>query len=121
MNQKILFSIFCFCMFGLFLSCTSNKFKSKKQKFTLKGNPSTGYTWIYKIEDESIINLNTKIKYLGSKSMSGAPSRFTYTITSLKPGATKIFFEYKRPWEEDPIETKVYEILVDEQGKIQIK
>ncbi|MBO7638661.1 MAG: protease inhibitor I42 family protein [Treponema sp.] len=103
----------------LFISCSSNQFKSRKKKIEMEGNPTTGYTWLYTIEDESIVRLEKKTKYLGSRNMSGAPSLFTYTIISLKPGRTKITFEYKRPWEDKPAEdTTIYTVTVDERGKI---
>ena len=103
------------------VSCASAKFKSDKKKIEMEGNPTTGYTWVYEIEDESIIFVDEKIKYLGAKNMVGAPSLFTYTITSRKPGSTELRFEYKRPWEDKPAEeTKTYTVTVDESGKIDI-
>ncbi|MBO4318976.1 MAG: protease inhibitor I42 family protein [Treponema sp.] len=104
----------------VFASCSSTQFKSSKKKIEMEGNPTTGYTWVYTIEDESIVCLEQKTKYLGSRNMSGAPSLFTYTVISLKPGTTKITFEYKRPWEDKPAEkTKTYTVTVDERGKIE--
>ena len=53
--------------------------------------------------------------------MVGAPSLFTYTVTARESGSTKIAFEYKRPWENQPaLETKVYEVSVDDQGRLVI-
>ena len=107
---------------AVFSSCSSTHFKSSKKKIEMKGNPTTGYTWFYTIEDESIVRLEQKTKYLGSRNMSGAPSLFTYTIISLKPGTTKITFEYKRPWEDKPAEdTTIYTVTVDERGKIELE
>ncbi|MBO7637405.1 MAG: protease inhibitor I42 family protein [Treponema sp.] len=104
-----------------FISCSSNQFKSRKEKIEMEGNPTTGYTWLYTIEDESIVRLEQKTKYLGSRNMSGAPSLFTYTVISLKPGRTKITFEYKRPWEDKPAEdTTIYTVTVDERGRIEL-
>ena len=106
-------------MGAVFASCSSTQFKSSKKKIEMQGNPTTGYTWDYTIEDESIIRLEQKTKYLGSRKTSGAPSLFTYTIISLKPGTTTITFEYKRPWEDKPAEkTQTYTVTVDERGKI---
>ena len=51
----------------------------------------------------------------------GSPSRFKYTIRSLKEGQTSLQLEYKRPWENNPaIEKQVYEIEVQKNGKMTI-
>lgn len=106
---------------AVFSSCSSTQFKSRKKKIEMEGNPTTGYTWLYTIEDESIVSLEKKTKYLGSRKMSGAPSLFTYTVISLKPGRTKITFEYKRPWEDKPADlTTIYTVTVDECGRIEL-
>jgi predicted secreted protein len=110
------------CTFALFASCVSTRFASDEKTIQLKGNPTTGYNWFYQISDESVIAVEEYVKYLGDDMVVGAPSMFTYTITSLKPGQATLHFEYKRPWETvEPIETKEYIITVDEKGKIKIE
>ena len=110
------------CAFALFASCVSIPFASEEKTIQLKGNPTTGYNWFYQISDDSIIAVEEYVKYLGDDMVVGAPSMFTYTITSLKPGQTTLHFEYKRPWETvEPAETKEYIITVDEKGKIKIE
>lgn len=101
-------------------SCTSQKsFKSDSVTIELKGNPSTGYTWEAVLSDENIVEVSKDVKYLGSERMVGAPSMFCFTVSSLFSGSTILTLEYKRPWEEiAPLETKVYNITVDEKGKI---
>ena len=110
------------CAFALFTSCVSTRFASEEKTIQLKGNPTTGYNWFYQISDDSIIAVEEYVKYLGDDMVVGAPSMFTYTITSLKPGQATLHFEYKRPWETvEPAETKEYIITVDEKGKIKIE
>ena len=110
------------CAFALFASCVSTRFASDEKTIQLKGNPTTGYNWFYQISDESVIAVEEYVKYLGDDMVVGAPSMFTYTITSLKPGQAALRFEYKRPWETvEPAETKYYIITVDEKGKIKIE
>ena len=101
-------------------SCTSQKsFKSDSVTIELKGNPSTGYTWEAVLSSENVVTVSKDAKYLGSEGMVGAPSLFYFTVSSLSPGNTVLTLEYKRPWEEKaPLETKVYNINVDERGKI---
>lgn len=103
-------------------SCASTRSEREEATIQIKGNPTTGYNWFYEIGDDSIIAVEESEKYLGDDLVVGAPSMFTYKITPLKPGQTKLYFEYKRPWEtESPIETKDYIITVAENGKITIE
>ncbi len=101
-------------------SCTSQKsFKSDSETIELKGNPSTGYTWEVVLSSENIVEISKDVKYLGAEGMVGAPSMFYFTVSSLASGSTILTLEYKRPWEEKaPLETKIYNIYVDEKGKI---
>ena len=101
-------------------SCTSQKsFESDSVTIELKGNPSTGYTWISTLSDENIVEVSKDVKYLGAAGMVGAPSMFYFTVRSVSAGNTVLTLEYKRPWEEKaPLETKVYNITVDKKGKI---
>ena len=101
-------------------SCTSLKsFKADSVTIELKGNPSTGYTWEAVLASENIVEISKNVKYLGSEGMVGAPSMFYFSVSSLAAGNTVLTLEYKRPWEEKaPLETKVYNINVDEKGKI---
>lgn len=101
-------------------SCASQKsFKSDSVTIELKGNPSTGFTWISTLSSENVVTVSKDVKYLGAEGMVGAPSMFYFTVSSLASGNTILTLEYKRPWEEKaPLETKVYNITVDERGKI---
>ena len=101
-------------------SCTSQKsFESDSVTIELKGNPSTGYTWEAVLSGENIVEVSKDVKYLGANGMVGAPSMFYFTVRSVSAGNTVLTLEYKRPWEEKaPLETKVYNISVDERGKI---
>ena len=103
----------------IFTGCKSASFNSSEKILELRGNPTTGYTWIYTIGDESIIQVDEDIQYLGKDGMVGAPSLFTYTVRSLKQGNTNLKFEYKRPWEDKKAEeVRFFEVTVKENGKI---
>jgi len=103
----------------LFIGCETTSFKSQEKRLELMGNPTTGYTWIYIISDESIIQVSEDVQYLGKGEITGSPSLFLYRIESLKPGKTNLRFEYKRPWENSrPDQVRFYEVTVKENGKI---
>ena len=105
-------------------SCNSTKgeFQSQSKEISLMGNPTTGYTWTYEIEDESIIEIKEFEKYLGDNGIVGAPSQFTYVITSKKAGKTAIKFSYSRSWENNPpAKIEEYRVIVNNSGTIEIK
>jgi len=105
----------------LFSSCASSNFKSQKVIIELEGNPTTGYSWVYEIEDEKIVRMDEEIIYLGKKGMVGAPSKFVYSVYSLSAGETTIHFEYKRPWEEKAAEEICnFKVSVKENGKLTV-
>lgn len=118
MKKMLVSLISSIMLFG----CTSTKaFESQTEKINMKGNPTTGYTWTYEIENEDIIKIEEQIFYQGDERIAGAPSLFVYTISSLKPGTTEVKFEYSRSWETgSAIETLVYKISVDKKGKIEV-
>ncbi|MBQ7159395.1 MAG: protease inhibitor I42 family protein [Treponema sp.] len=106
----------------LFAGCMSDDFKTDTTKIELTGNPTTGYTWNYTLSDNTIIQVEEDIQYLGAQGLVGAPSRFVYTIKSQKPGTTSLKFEYKRPWEtEAPEEVRLYAVTVTTDGKINVE
>lgn len=80
---------------------------------TLKGNPTTGYTWQYKIQDESVVKLDTESSVPDS-GLIGAGSTFTWNFKALKPGTTTITFKYYRTWEGEAsaLQTEEYTVTV---------
>lgn len=118
--MKQIWILLLFCL--IFEGCKSNAFKSSEKKLELRGNPTTGYIWIYTIGDEAIIQVDEDIQYLEKEGMVGAPSLFTYTVRSLKQGNTNLKFEYKRPWEDKKAEeVRFFKVTVKENGKISMK
>ena len=72
--------------------------KGDMSMVTLKGNPTTGYSWEYTIEDESVIKLESESSVTDNNAI-GAGSTFKWSFRALKAGETKITFKYYRPWE----------------------
>lgn len=102
----------------LVVSCSTVKFESNTKVIELEGNPTTGYLWVYSIEDDSIIKVEEESQYLGNDGVVGAPSLFKYIIKSVKAGSTSITFEYKRPWEDSMLKKVHYEVKVKTNGEI---
>lgn len=78
----------------------------------LETNPTTGYEWSLRIEGEILLK---RRKLLGlpkggvivsdtpTVSMGGG-GKERFTFQSLKKGDASIIFEYRRPWEGEPLE-----------------
>lgn len=74
----------------------------QKLEVTLPGNPSTGYTWILKSVDETIVDPNPDkpaFKQGGPSGAVGAGGTVTWTFLAASAGSTSLHLEYKRPWE----------------------
>jgi len=65
---------------------------------SLNGNPTTGYTWHYIIENPDIASVVSE-KIVPDSDLLGAGSTFSWTLKALKPGNTRIIFKYYRDWE----------------------
>lgn len=118
MIKRLMFSIILF-LIG-FVSCKQTK--SKVTSITLSGNPTTGYTWEYFLEDESLVSVEEQVFYKGNDGRIGAPSDFIYHFTGIKEGETSVIFEYKRPWENNPpISRKVFSVKVHSDKSVDIK
>ena len=58
-------------------------------------------------------DIKEKVTYLGKDGITGAPSKFEYSVKALKDGTTDLTFVYKRPFEADKaLDTIVYKIEV---------
>ena len=79
----------------------------------LKGNATTGYTWILKQYDENLLKF-IDVKYVPADSaLVGSGGEWVAEFKVLKPGISQIQFIYKRPWEtkKDPLEN--YFVTID--------
>jgi len=81
----------------------------------LESNPTTGYSWVAAIGDETILEL-TNSEYLEKPvdtAIVGSGGVDSLTFKALKAGAATITLTYERSWEKDsPAETIVYSVTV---------
>lgn len=99
-------------------ACSSGK-KSQNLNITLDENPTTGYTWTYKIEDENVAKFVSD-EYVAPKGdKAGEGGTHTYEFAGVKKGETTITFTLKRSWEEnEAAQTKNVTVSVDDDNVI---
>ena len=92
-------------------------------KFTLDGNPTTGYSWERVDEDTDIVKLTSDyVSDSTDEDIAGAGGKYTFTVTGEKAGNCKLELAYMRSWEgKDSItKTVVYDLYVSNDGKITV-
>ena len=81
----------------------------------LGANPTTGYDWEVSL-DETILELVEKTYKLGEEAeegVVGAGGVEYFRFKALKAGETEITLVYKRTWEEEGIDQKVFTVNID--------
>jgi inhibitor of cysteine peptidase len=79
-------------------------------EITLDSNPTTGYAWQARYEEGSLELVDRT--FAPSSDLIGAGGIETLTFRALKTGGTTLTLVYERAWEEEPIDTVVYQINV---------
>ena len=81
---------------------------------TLGSNPTTGYMW-QESHDETMLELVEKTYEPGEAAKQGAVGAGGvdyFRFKALKTGETKITMTYKRPWQEESVEQKVFTVNI---------
>ncbi|MDR2035897.1 MAG: protease inhibitor I42 family protein [Coriobacteriales bacterium] len=87
----------------------------------LKGNPTTGYTWVYTMIPEGIIKevSNDYEQDTAAQGATGVGGTFKYVFEAVSEGETELTFSYLREFEDNPAEqVVVYKAKVDAGGNI---
>lgn len=77
----------------------------------LELNPTTGYKWEGEYDEEYLEFIN-KEYITDSPELIGSGGSEVFNFLALKPGETEIEFFYARAWEDDPIQKKIYKIII---------
>ena len=80
----------------------------------LGSNPTTGYSW-QESHDENILELVEKTYELGEEAkqgLVGAGGVEYFRFKTLKTGETEITLVYKRPWEEESLDQKIFKVNI---------
>lgn len=105
---------------GNISSSVSSRQKASDYTLKLDSNPTTGYTWSYKVDNEGIIK-ETKNEYIPDKTEagivgSGGVQQFSFK--GIKEGDVTVTFEYARSWDKSDTQTKSVILHVDANGNI---
>jgi inhibitor of cysteine peptidase len=78
----------------------------------LESNPSTGYSWQaeYNTEMLELIEQTFEPGEYAKENIVGAGGTELFRFKALSKGQTDITFNYKRPWETEVLETKVFTV-----------
>lgn len=82
---------------------------------TLEGNPTTGYQWEMVPNSDGIIELQGKPEYKSGGNLAGSGGIYTFTISAIKTGSTRVELKYYRSFEVGvpPIRTFSVEVKVE--------
>ena len=81
----------------------------------LESNPTTGYSWQASY-DETMLELVEHTYEPGEYAQQGAVGAGgteLFRFRALESGESEITMVYKRPWEEESIDTKVFTVSID--------
>ena len=81
----------------------------------LDSNPTTGYEWQEKHDDAMVKLVDSKYEpgQNAKKGMVGAGGAHYFRFKALKAGATQITLTYKRSWEQESAEQKVFNVSIE--------
>lgn len=84
---------------------------------SLDSNPTTGYVWEAQLDSNFIKHdrEDDRTFYTASEEI-GAGGKEEFKFQPLKSGKTEIIMLYKRVWEAEPIEKKIFNIEINEDG-----
>lgn len=84
--------------------------RGEKFQIALESNPTTGYEWEFETDPNLISLINQTFK--PESDLIGAGGTETFKFSALNEGEAKIVFSYKRSWEKEVIEKKVFQVKI---------
>ncbi len=75
--------------------------KGESHVLHLKGLATSGYEWIYTVENEKVISVQKQFVATTQtkKKLAGASADESFTISGLQQGTTQLYFKQIRSWE----------------------
>ncbi len=80
---------------------------------TVDANPATGYNWLEEYDNSRLKLVNAEYKPRDNTSgVVGAGGTQTYHFKTLMTGKTQMTLIYKRAWEQQALDQKVFTIII---------
>lgn len=98
--------------------------QQKVLTITLPANATTGYEWVYEISDAEVLELVNQ-EYLScdkEEKLAGVGGTWTASFQGVfkAEGEAELILNYKRSWEDEPIQTRLVRVKTLENGKLEI-
>ena len=107
--------IIAFAVYSMFSKDgTNNSYRIK-----VNTNGGVPYSWSYKVEDESLVEIKQTSKALNN--LDGGPVEVYFDIKPIKKGNTILTLEYKDIRDQHIEEKEVYEIEITDELKMTVK
>ncbi len=81
-------------------------------EISLRGNPTTGYTWEVYTFDRAVLKQIGKIEFKADRKARGAGGKFTLRFEATSPGKTLLRLIYRRPFEKDVSPVNTFEATI---------
>jgi inhibitor of cysteine peptidase len=79
----------------------------------LKGQPSTGYTWVLAEVNSDVLAQDAEPEYTPSSKLRGAEEEMIWEFKSVGTGTTVLKLIYTRTFEKDQPPLKIFELTVE--------
>ena len=98
--------------------------QQKVLTITLPANATTDYEWVYEISDAEVLELVNQEYLFDDKEakLVGVGGIWTASFQGVfkAEGEAELVLNYKRSWEDEPIQTRLLRVNVLENGKLEI-
>ena len=84
---------------------------NKEFTISLESNPSTGYSWVAEV-DGDFLNLTNHSYIPDEPIIPGSGGKENFSFVPVKIGETNLIMLYKRPWEKDAIEERIFQVII---------
>lgn len=78
----------------------------------LESNPTTGYRWEVDFDHSLLELVESKFEPGEQEGAVGAGGQQNFTFQGLKQSETCVTLTYQRPWEEHPVDEKVFTVNI---------
>ncbi|GHU48678.1 hypothetical protein FACS1894200_06230 [Spirochaetia bacterium] len=125
--KRVLVAVWsCLCVSGVLSAAAQEAKGARVAAVELAGNPTTGYSWTYTMENLGIIaELSREYRQAAQDTPQrlGAGGIFSFVFDGLREGQTDLHFVYARSWEapEKAVARAVFTVRVDKFRRLTIK